>query len=277
MRLELARLFLLERRQGDVFERKNLDGSQMTREQWLRAIFSQRIDFVHRTGTRVFVPLDNAPDGKIVGRIGREIEVIENEPPHMGLKEIARKQWKACLVIIDPTHHDDGQKLFIQENSGVGSGYGNFESLVRTINAFSPPEPFSLELNKISNQESFWTYVARNKGKVTSVTLEVTMPNMFGGSSTFEEDARRLRDQENARRIRETIENEDGLNPDTERMREAVSYATRGGGRVKAKAKNAIPYDSSKNKKTVEVEIENSSDGMDSDFWYSLERQIRDE
>lgn len=85
------------------------------------------------------------------------------------------------------------------------------------------------------------------------------MPNMFGGSSSFEEDVKRLRDREKARRVKETIENEDGLEPETERMRDAVSYATRGGGKVKARAKNAAPYDSTKDKKYLEAPLDPDS------------------
>ncbi|RWH73261.1 MAG: hypothetical protein EOQ86_28505 [Mesorhizobium sp.] len=260
MRFELARIFLLERKQSDVFERRAADGSKLNREQWLRGVFSQEIDFIHRKSERRFVPDQSRPKGeqRIVARIGRKTLSHENDPDDH-LREITREQWRACLVIIDPTSHDDGQKVAIETSSIVGSGFGNFESLITTINGRSPPEPFVIELHSITDQTTFWEYIERHKGKITSITLEVVMPNMFGGSSSFEEDAKRLRDNEKARRIKETIENEDGLEPDTERMRDAVSYATRGGGKVKAKAKGTTPYDSTKDKKYIDADVNDES------------------
>lgn len=257
MRFELARMFLSPRKQVDVFERRNPDGSPMTREKWIRAVFGERIDFVHRKAQRRFDPDVEQPrrEHRIVARIGRETLSQESDPENH-LRDMVRPQWKACLVIIDPSTHGDGQKVAIESGSQVGSGFGNLESLVTQINSRTPPEPFAIELNPITDQSNFWDYIERNKGNVTSITIEVAMPNMFGGSSSFEEDAKRLRDIEKARKLKETIENQDGLEPDTPRMREAVSYATRGGGKLKAKAKNAPPYDSAKDKKFLDVDVD---------------------
>jgi hypothetical protein len=253
-------MFLLARSQPDAFERRNADGSQMTREQWLRAVFAEPITFQHRNAERLFVPDASDPfsDPRIVARIGRKNLIRENDPDNY-LHEVTREQWRACLVVIDPTNHGDGQKVAIEESSSVGSGFGNFASLVTAINSQSPPEPYVIELHSITDQTTFWEYIERHRGNVTSITLEVVMPNMFGGSSSFEEDAKRLRDREKARRVKETIENEDGLEPETERMRDAVSYATRGGGKVKARAKNAAPYDSTKDKKYLEAPLDPDS------------------
>jgi hypothetical protein len=253
-------MFLLPRKQTDAFERRNSDGSYMSREQWLRAVFGDPINFQHRKAERLFVPDAPSSDGesRVVARIGRKNLVRENDPDNY-LHEVTREQWRACLVIIDPTSHEDGQKVAIEENSSVGSGFGNLTSLVAAINSRTPPEPYFIELHSITDQTTFWEYIDRNRGSVTSITLEIVMPNMFGGSSSFEEDAKRLRDREKARRIKETIENDDGLEPDTERMRDAVSYATRGGGKVKARAKGAPPYDSTKDKLYLEAPIDPES------------------
>lgn len=264
MRFELARMFLLPRQQQDAFERRNEDGSQMSREQWLRRVFSERIEFIHRNAERRYDPDTEQPElNRIVSRIGRETLAKENDPDDH-LRDITRPQWRACLVIIDPISHQDGQKVAIEANSAIGSGFGNLQSLITAINARTDPkEPFAIELHSITDQTSFWDYIASNRGNVTSITLEVAMPNMFGGESSFEEDAKKLRDREKARKIKETIENPDGLEPDTERMRAAVSYATRGGGKVMAKAKGAPPYDSTKDKLYLDVEVDKERKNVD--------------
>jgi hypothetical protein len=263
MRFELARMFLMHRAQADAFSRRNPDGSEMSRGEWLRAVFLERIDFIHRNAPRRYDPdVQQIRDNRIISRIGKQIVLRESDPDNY-LREMKRTQWRACLVIIDPVSHSDGQKVAIEASSAIGSGFGNFESLIASINSRTPPEPFVIELHSITNQDSFWDYVKRNEGMITSITLEVAMPNMFGGESSFEEDVRRLRDREKARRVKETIENPEGLQPDTDRMREAVSYATRGGGKVKAKAKDAAPYDSTEDKKFLEVEIDSDHPDVD--------------
>ena len=245
MRFVLARMFLLERPQIDAFERTSKSGLRPTREEWLRSVFGEVINFSHRQAERKYNPDHGRTEiaDLIIARIGRETSLKDNDPED-NLRERVRPIWRACLVIIDPKHHGDGQKVAIETSTEVGSAFGNFKSLVTAINARVPPEPYLIELHAISDQTNFWEYVKQNRGNVTSITLEVSMPNMFGGESSFEEDVKALRDREKARHLRETIENPDGLDPETERMRAAVSYATRGGGRVKAKAKNALPYDS---------------------------------
>jgi hypothetical protein len=257
MRFELARLFLMARKQVDAFERRKPNGQPLNREEWLRAVLSEPIEYTHRNSSRWYVPDRRAMKAvdRIVARIGRKKQIKENDPEN-DLKEFLRDSWTACLLIIDPSSHDDGQKVAIEQSSGIGSGYKNLESLIAHINSFSPPEPYFIELHHITDQSTFWDYVNNHKGKITSITLEVTAPNMFGGEGSFEEDVRKLRDREKARRIKETIENEDGLEPDTDRMRDAVSYATRGGGRVRAKAKNAPAYDSNEDRKFIDAEVD---------------------
>lgn len=256
MRFELARLFLLPTRQMDAFEPVNRDGSRMSREDWLRLVFGTKVSFIHRGAERLFARDEAVADAsnRIVARIGRKTLAKESDP-HRNLKEFERERWNACLVLIDPTDHPDGQKVAIEQRSDVGSGFANFKSLVDHINDSHKAKPYHIELNPISEKQSFWNYVDKNKGEVTSITLSVALPNMFGGSSSFEEDAKRLRDREGARRLKETIENEDGLNPDTERMREAVDYTTKGGGIVKARSKRDKPYDSRNDKKVIIVNV----------------------
>lgn len=260
MRLELVRLFLSPRPQKDVFERKNADGSDMSREQWLRDVFTEQIDFVHQRAVRYYVPDATAhKEHRIVARIGRQSISRENDPDNY-LHEMEREQWKACLIIIDPTAHDDGQKVAIEVQRG---SFTSFEALINLINSRTPPEPYAIELNSITEETSFWEYIEFNKGAVTSITLEIATPNMFGGGSSFEEDAKRLRDKEKARKIKETIENPDGLEPETDRMHDAVSYVSRGGGRVRAKSKDAHDYDSTDNKKYVYADIDKSEVDVD--------------
>jgi hypothetical protein len=75
---------------------------------------------------------------------------------------------------------------------------------VTSINARIPREPFSIDLHSITDPRSFWDYIKQHEGRVTSVTLDVAVPNMFDGVSSFEDNVKRLREHNKARRVKET-------------------------------------------------------------------------
>ena len=111
MQFQLLRLVLLRRAQPDMFEERGPDGTEITREKWLRRIFTGNIEYQHRGSECHFVPAEDFDEAPfIVGRMGRKRKIDENEPPSSGLKETSRDTWKAAIVLIDPRHHDDGQK-----------------------------------------------------------------------------------------------------------------------------------------------------------------------
>ena len=241
MRLELARMFLQKRSQGDVFERKNSDGSPMSREDWLRVIFMQRIDFIHRKSTLRYEPdeVQFTGSNRIVGRIGRERIFVEADPDNK-LKAVSTPRWKASLIIIDPSSHADGQKVAIEADPSVGAGFGIFNSLIQAINLRETPEPYSIELNSITEQSTFWEYVNKNRGSIKAISIEIASPNMFEGATSYEEDSRKIANATGATKQKLSIESPDGLDTSSEYLREAVDYAARGGGRLRAKSKTEV-------------------------------------
>lgn len=255
MQFELLRLSMLIRVQMDGFERQKPDKTPYTREEWLREIFAQRIAFTHRRELFHYVPEMDIPGGEagelIVGRIGRQIKVVENEPPDAGLHETERATWRAAMVLIDPRHHADGQKVAVEHIPQIGRPVSLFASLVTHINAGS--EPFMLEANAITNPQSFWNFVEAHQGDITSVTFEFIAPNMFGQTDDYDREMRDMKDKEKAQKAKLTIESEDGLNLKTERVKGAVNYAVRGGGMIKARTRRRQIYNSKDKAKKVTV------------------------
>jgi hypothetical protein len=47
MQYDLLRLVLVRREQPDMLERRGRQGEALTREGWLRSVFSEDIEFVH--------------------------------------------------------------------------------------------------------------------------------------------------------------------------------------------------------------------------------------
>jgi hypothetical protein len=231
---ELYRLSLLPRTHGDLFA----DGpDKINREQWLREVFGKEQPFSHRGSDFHYVPThQDSNTGDIIGKVGRKVLRDENKPPSEGLEDITHEAWMAAMLVLDPTHHDDGQKLAIQSVNAVGKPIMLVKSLVSTINERSPHGPYLIQAAQIIEEQSFWDFVKENEGKVTSLTLDFIVPNMFGSSDEFSNEIKEFRDNEEANNVKLTIKNEGGIKPDTKRMKLGVQYATRGGGKIRAKA-----------------------------------------
>lgn len=213
------------------------DGTFVKKDDWLRAIFSEHIEFDYRGSKFHFVPTtDEIPEPFIAGRIGQRRQVRENEPPEAGLEEMTRDSWKAIAVLIDPRGHKDGQKVAVEFGTGVAKPFPTFRALISHINRLKPAPPFKVEVKPIVDATDFWQFVAEHEGRVTSVTFEFLAPNMFGIEDDMDREAAELRKYEKAQRAALTIESDAGLQLHTERVKRTVKYTSRGGGTIHAKA-----------------------------------------
>ena len=248
-RFQLFRLSLLEVRQMNL-----LRSNEMSREEWLKEVFSEEIPFTHYGTKFHYSPaLDDSGDGVVVGRIGKHVLRDENLPPEEGLKDFTRDTWIASVLVLDPTDHEDGQKLAIQDISKVGKPASLIRTLVQIINEkFNGP--FQIEVYQIVDAESFWQYVEQNRGNITSVSFEFVAPNMIGADDDFHKEMRAFKNSERARKVGLKFQNEDGVNPETDRVRRAVNYAlTESKGKVTAKAKGKPNYNSDNKAKKSEI------------------------
>jgi len=251
-RFELYRLSLLPRAHDDFFEP---GPDKISREQWLRRVFNEEQPFVHHGSQFHYVPAQQDSDaGPVIGRVGRKVFREENRPPSEGLEDFTHEAWLAAVLVLDPTHHDDGQKLAIQNVTDVGKPIMLVKRLISAINERYPNGPYAIEVGQIIDEQSFWDFVERNKGKVTSMTLEFIAPNMFGGDDEITNDLREFRDSEKASKVRLTLANENGITPDTKKMRSAVTYATKSGGRIRARARPEKTYRSEDSVKRTYLE-----------------------
>jgi hypothetical protein len=249
MLLEFFRLSLLER--SDLFSR--VIGSLPTKEESIRALFIERIEFIHWKVPFIYVP-DPAVEGPyIVGRIGRRKTFKDHEPPEGDLHERSSETWQAILVFVDPVDHPDGQKLAVERDLTVGQPFPLLRSLAAAMNNRPHPWPYELIVNPISDPSGFWDYVDEHENDIVSVTLEVTAPNMFRSKSDFNEEMKEFRENERVQELTLKLENPRGLNAKTQRLRDGVDYALSGGGVAKAKARGKRPYNSKNKIKKAEV------------------------
>jgi hypothetical protein len=250
MRYDLVRLILLVR-DRDLFAPAI---PVPDRETWLRSVFGVEIIFDHYGNEFHYVPETLAPDPQlIIGRIGRPRPVTENDPPEAGLREIERESWIAAAIIIDPRSHSDGQKAAIEQNTRVGRAPSIFKSLVRQINARTQ-EPYTIEANPIVDPDTFWEFERQNRGQIVSVSFDLFAPNMFGLRNELDRELREFRDNERVHEAKLTLENREGLNLETERVRQTVGYTLEGGGNIRARTKTKRRYNSKNKIKTIVVD-----------------------
>lgn len=239
-RFELFRLSLLLRPYRDIFA-----GPELTREQYIREVFAEEITYKFNGEQYHYVPIQESRDQEVIaGRLGKKLTLEENRPPAEGLEETTRDMWKASLVVIDPTEHEDGQKAAIEIDRSVASPGTILFGLIRQINRNHPESTFSIEAAPIIQTEMFWVFAEQNKGRITSIKFDFVAPNMFGGSDSIVEELRDFREKEKAHRVAIALQNRNGLNVETEKTREAVEYVSRAGGTIRAKAKKGRKYSS---------------------------------
>jgi hypothetical protein len=251
----MMRLTLLAPTQGDLFLSSQLP--TQGRMEWLSQLFFQGIEFEHRNSLLHYVPVGHVEHEKkslIAGRIGKQVTVHEHEPPEDGLTETERLSWQASIVLIDPSQHEDGQKILMEMHPAVGKPFAVLSSLIKSINESKAGRPYLLHIEPITEEKTFWEFVQANKDQVTHLNFEFLAPNMFFDDGTFDSEMRSMKEKEKAQKARFGIESIDGLNLETDRVRTAVNRALRGTGAVRAKTRSGKKFNSRERVKTKTID-----------------------
>jgi|GEM_PF-3419663 len=250
LRFHLFRLSLRRSQQKHISEFLN---GLKDREEWLRALFSQTVEFRHRGVDYAYIPIESTDGtGLIYGRIGRRIIEVENRSPAHGFTEYLHEAWKAAVLILDPGDHKDGQKLSIQSHPDVGKPSSIAPRLIQALEERIDGLSYLTSVHEISNEEAFWDFVKRNEGRVTRLTVLLEVPNMFGGDQEYDDEMRKFRDIEHAQKVKVEISNPEGLDLDTERVHYTVEKAmSKGTGLVTARAMGKNNKFSSENQQEV--------------------------
>lgn len=260
MKLYLYRFSLKHRPQKDAFERKKENGDDYSREEWIREIFSRDFTFIHHGNIFFFVPESSENTGIdeniIVGWIARDRPVAERTAPWEGLSPTEHQSWRASLIMIDPTHHDDGQKVAFEYRGEVGQPNPVISSLARHVSELGVQEPYSLTAYPIIEDRSFARFAEAHKGEISTIFYDVAMPNMFGGPDDFSEEMRYLRDSANVSRVRTQLKGDGVLNTESTQINEIASHVEKGGGRIKARTIKGTRYNSDDHAVSADVDVD---------------------
>ncbi|ALR21687.1 hypothetical protein [Sphingobium baderi] len=238
---------LIERDQPDLLEAK------MSREDWLRAKFGVRFDFQHQGKPFSWVPQNWAGD-YVVGIIERQKFHVVRTPPNDGAAEIEGSFWTGSMVVIDPRNIPGGQGVAVEANSNVGQPSAILSSLVGHMNAILPHQ-YAIQFKALFEGGSFWRFAERHGGQLEYVRFKFTVPNMiFGAGGGVKQGLRRIGSDTNAQEIEVKIESAEGIDANSEAVKEGVAYGEEGNASVTAKSLNGDRWSSTKQKMTAKVQ-----------------------
>ena len=248
---DLFRISLIERKQVGLFE----DGG-ISRENYIRLAFGRDWQFYHYKIPFHYKPakLIARENPYMLARIGREVQIVENAPPEKDFEEQYHDGWITSIIVIDPSPTKDGQKLAMQRNQQVGTSYSILRKFVDHINETLELTRYLIEITPIFDAETFWQFAEENKGDVVSITFDFVVPNgVWSTQSTLRDELAQAREMMRAQEVSTTVKSQAGLETDSEQIRECVSYAETGSGKIKAKTRSGRRFDSTRRGKSTTV------------------------
>lgn len=246
MRYHYLRLDLHRQQVYPLLESTNAVPPTLSRQDYLAEIFGHRIDFRHRKQGLIYVPIgkDHSRHGLVMlGRVGKQIKAVENAPPEDQFAELSRESWRAANVLIDIEEHDDGQKIAFQKHYQVGTPAAIAESLVAHVNQANPHAPWSITVNRITDERSFWEAVEHYANEIIHAEFTLDTPNILGMGAALRAELESAREQHNATSITESLHNlQGGLKLEQDNLGDAVKYIAAGGGSARLRTPKGTVY-----------------------------------
>lgn len=233
-------------------EQRDLFGRDVSREQWLREILSRRIEFSHRQKNFFWVP-KSINEGDIVGIIERETPQAQHRPPEQGGGEFIGALWQGATIIIDPTHHDSGQRLAFEIDRAVGGANAILASFLQNLNR-SAERPYTIEHKPVFDATSFWAFAERHGRRLRRVTFDFVVPNMWGAEEGLDKDLKETGKDTGAERVKVDLQSQDGIKTDSERVISGVKYSEKGGGTLTAKSLEGERFSSMREIKQTNID-----------------------
>lgn len=244
---ELHHLSLKERHQPGLFDAK------IDKAAWIRKAFGDPRPFEHRGTQFHWVPYGvTRTDGPVVGVIERLYPLQHYEAPEEGGQPTSTDVWQGAVIIIDPEHHPDGQKLAFEKGTKVGQPLAVLSSLVGTLNELDGA-PYIISVKAIWDEQSFQTFARRHGNTVRSITFDFVVPNMFDLSGKLDEKLKQVGEDTGAQHVKLTLESPDGVNVDAPEVQAGVTYGAQGQATLTATAMDGDRYSSTDKVRTSRV------------------------
>ncbi len=244
----------------------------LDRDDWIRNTLSEGFEFPHWGGGSLYwVPQGNI-DECILGLIERERSHEHHKSPAEGGEEVQTKEWQGAYVLIDPTYHDEGQRIAI-ENDIVGQPQALLKSLVAEINE-RKSRPFNIDVEPLFDGKDFWAYAQKHGNILKTITFDFVVPNMWGTESDLEKDLEETKEETGAQRVKVSFKSNDGVTTDNQKVRDGVDYAEKGAGDITARSMDGDTYQSSDRPKSTSVPLVSGKKDQMIEFFAKLKDRV---
>ena len=234
-------------------DQPDLLGKALSREKWMRFIFSEGFSFHHRNKTLHWVPHGDQTE-MILGTIERRKVRTQHKGPDEGAAEFDGEEWQGSIVIIDPVHRKDGQKLAFERDKDVGEPNAILDSVVSHFND-QQEHPYTIVVRSLFDADTFRAFARRHGEVVRYVNFSFVVPNMFFGASTsVDQGLRRIGGSTGAQTVDLRLQSQEGVKADSPDVTDALAYAEAGNASVTAKAMNGDLYSSTSRRLTVKMQ-----------------------
>jgi len=190
--------------------------------------------------------------GPIVGVVERQYPIQHYQPPDEGGEPTSTDVWQGAVVIIDPEHHGDGQKLAFEKGTKVGQPLAVLSSLIGKINDL-PEAAYIMAVSAIWDEQSFQAFAQHHGNTLRSVTFDFVVPNMFDLSGKLDEKLKQVGEDTGAQHVKLTLESPDGIRADAPEVQAGVAYGAQGQATLTAKALDGDRYSSTDKVRTSRV------------------------
>jgi hypothetical protein len=243
-------------RQIDLFDQ--FDGS---REDWLREALKKSFNFVGWGGRELVWLPKRTDQGPIFGLIQGTSPHAHHEPPRSGGGEVISDMWQGAYMFLDPSHHNDGQKLAI-ENDVLGKPRALAKALFDHLND-RPDAPYTTIPELIFNEADFWRFSENNGDLLRYIRFRFVVPNMWGPQNDLDEDLKETGTETGAEKVDVTFSAKSGVTTRNRKVRTAVEYTQRGAGEIRARSMYGETFSSKTEptQKTVpRADLDNAND-----------------
>lgn len=243
-------------RQQELFDQ--FHGS---REQWLREALKVEFTFSGWGGRELVWLPKRVDDGLIFGLIQGRSPYAHHESPNAGGGETISDMWQGAYFFLDPTHHDDGQKLAI-ENDVLGKPRALAKALFDHLNDRSDA-PYTTIPELIFDENDFWRFSTDNGDILRYIRFRFVVPNMWGPQNDLDEDLKETGTETGAELVDVTFSAKSGVTTRNQKVRTAVEYTQRGAGEIRAKSLTGDSYSSNTKPTTKSVPNADLDDASD--------------
>ena len=257
MRLYLCRFSFIENAQPELGEEFSLP----ERRDFISRFLGKKFEFFAARGQQFSYYPIQTEGNFIYGSVNRWHSETTESNPEDPFQPVEGGHWEHATFVFNA--HPDQQVFGVEHNQKVGRPLAIAKNIARSLDDRSERRQYSTQVFSINSQQGFWAAIEEFEGTVTSLEFNLTMPNPTGIGDETKRVLKQIGHETRAQNLKETLSNPDGMELDSDHVRDRVKYVEDGGGDVSAKSGKVGVFDSAKNQKVADVDDSLRVDGRD--------------